>query len=72
MPYRHHIYARTRNEYLVNESHAGGYTTFYGAANPPATYGGVGGTTLDKARYSYVVPATFKEDIVSKARVLRQ
>ena len=24
---------------------------FYGAANPPATYGGVGGTTKDKARY---------------------
>lgn len=24
--------------------------TYYGAANPPASYGGVGGTTRDKAR----------------------
>jgi hypothetical protein len=42
------------------------FTTFYGAANPPATYGGVGGTTKDKARYSFSVPAGWAEDVVSK------
>ena len=40
--------------------------TFYGAANPPATYGGVGGTTKDKARYSFSVPSSWVEDTVSK------
>lgn len=50
-------------------SHSDEYITFYGAANPPATYGGVGGTTRDKARYSFVVPSGFKEDAVSKVRV---
>ena len=38
---------------------------FYGAANPPATYGGVGGTTKDKARYgarSYPAPALASDD----------
>jgi len=41
-------------------------STFYGAANPPATYGGVGGTTPDKARYSFSVPSGWTEDAVSK------
>jgi hypothetical protein len=40
--------------------------TFYGAANPPATYGGVGGTTADRARYAFSVPSSWKEDVVSK------
>lgn len=45
----------------------GDVTTFYGAANPPATYGGVGGTTLDKARYTFQYPSDlFKELSVSK------
>lgn len=40
--------------------------TFYGAANPPATYGGVGGTTPDVAKYSFQVPETWKEEAVGK------
>mmetsp|Transcript_2389 Transcript_2389/g.3997 ORF Transcript_2389/g.3997 Transcript_2389/m.3997 type:complete len:255 (-) Transcript_2389:320-1084(-) len=41
--------------------------TFYGAANPPASYGGIGGTAPDKARYTFQYPADeFKELAVSK------
>jgi len=40
--------------------------TYYGAANPPASYGGIGGTTRDKARYSFLRPADWKEEAVSK------
>eukprot|EP00241_Pyramimonas_parkeae_P010576 CAMPEP_0114252362 /NCGR_PEP_ID=MMETSP0058-20121206/15791_1 /TAXON_ID=36894 /ORGANISM="Pyramimonas parkeae, CCMP726" /LENGTH=224 /DNA_ID=CAMNT_0001366281 /DNA_START=146 /DNA_END=820 /DNA_ORIENTATION=+ len=39
---------------------------YYGAANPPATYGGIGGTTKDKARYSFVHPESWQEDAISK------
>lgn len=43
------------------------YVRFYGAAAPPATYGGVGGTTAALARYSFELPVgAFKEDAVSK------
>jgi len=39
--------------YLVSCSitEEGDIITFYGAANPPASYGGIGGTAPDKARY---------------------
>mmetsp|Transcript_12364 Transcript_12364/g.25981 ORF Transcript_12364/g.25981 Transcript_12364/m.25981 type:complete len:265 (-) Transcript_12364:127-921(-) len=41
--------------------------TFYGAANPPATYGGIGGTAPEMARYTFQYPAgMFKELGVSK------
>lgn len=43
------------------------FQRFYGAANPPATYGGVGGTTREKAAYGYDVnQATWKEVAVGK------
>ena len=42
------------------------YSTFYGAAEPPATYGKVGGTTPNRAKYSYEVPSTWKEEATSK------
>ena len=42
------------------------YPTFYGAAEPPATYGKVGGTTPNRAKYSYEVPSTWKEEPTSK------
>lgn len=42
------------------------FKIYYGAANPPATYGGVGGTTKDKARYSFVHPESWTEDAISK------
>ena len=42
------------------------YYTFYGAAEPPATYGKVGGTTPNRAKYSYEVPSTWKEEPTSK------
>ena len=42
------------------------FSTFYGAANPPATYGGLGGTTPDKAKYSYDVPSNWKEEAPTK------
>ena len=42
------------------------YSTFYGAAEPPATYGKVGGTTPNRAKYSYEVPSTWKEAPTSK------
>lgn len=45
---------------------AADWATFYGAANPPATYGGTGGTTRKLARYSFAVPPSFTEDAVSK------
>ena len=41
-------------------------TTFYGAAKPPASYGGVGGTDKANARYSLFVPSTFTEIATSK------
>jgi len=41
------------------------YSTFYGAAEPPATYGKVGGTTPNRAKYSYEVPSTWKEEPTS-------
>jgi hypothetical protein len=40
--------------------------TFYGAANPPATYGTTGGTTKALAKYSYDVPSTWSEEATSK------
>ncbi|KAK3281124.1 hypothetical protein CYMTET_11072 [Cymbomonas tetramitiformis] len=40
--------------------------TYYGAADPPATYGGRGGTTRELARYSYLLPSSWKEDLVNK------
>lgn len=40
--------------------------TFYGAAQPPATYGGVGGCKREQARYSLVLPTSFTEVAVSK------
>lgn len=48
-------------------SNESAFTTFYGAANPPATYGALGGTSPDKAKYSYVVPSTWVEEATSKA-----
>lgn len=42
------------------------FTTFYGAAAPPATYGSLGGTSPDKAKYSYEVPSTWVEEATSK------
>mmetsp|Transcript_6656 Transcript_6656/g.16964 ORF Transcript_6656/g.16964 Transcript_6656/m.16964 type:complete len:271 (+) Transcript_6656:130-942(+) len=47
-------------------SNESAFTTFYGAANPPATYGALGGTSPDKAKYSYVVPSTWVEEATSK------
>ena len=44
----------------------GNVVQFYGAANPPATYGGVGGTTRQFARYGFLIPDTFTEEAVSK------
>jgi len=41
-------------------------TTFYGAANPPATPGKLGGTTKAKARYSFDYPETWVEEVISK------
>ena len=52
-----------------DDAAAGGpvtFSTFYGAANPPATYGALGGTTPDKAKYSYEVPSNWKEEAPSK------
>jgi len=51
------------------DASAGGqkkFVTFYGAASPPATYGYIGGTTKDKAKYSYDVPIDWKEEAPSK------
>ena len=42
------------------------FATFYGAASPPATYGYLGGTTPDKAKYSYDVPSDWVEEAPSK------
>jgi hypothetical protein len=42
--------------------------TFYGAAQPPATYGGVGGCRKEQARYSLSVPAAFTEQAVRHAQ----
>lgn len=42
--------------------------TFYGAAQPPATYGGVGGCRKEQARYSLSVPAAFTEQAVRGPR----
>ena len=42
------------------------FTTFYGAANPPATYGYLGGTTAAAAKYSYDVPPGWKEEAPTK------
>jgi hypothetical protein len=42
------------------------YVTFYGAAEPPATYGKVGGTTENRAKYSFSVPSDWKEEATSK------
>jgi hypothetical protein len=39
---------------------------FYGAANPPATYGSIGGTTKALAKYAYEVPSTWVEEATSK------
>lgn len=40
--------------------------TFYGAANPPATPGKLGGTIKSKARYTFNVPAGWTEEVISK------
>jgi hypothetical protein len=40
--------------------------TFYGAANPPATYGTTGGTTKSLAKYSYDVPSSWVEEATTK------
>lgn len=42
------------------------FITFYGAASPPATYGSLGGTVKDKAKYSFDVPSTWVEEATSK------
>ena len=42
------------------------FSTFYGAAAPPATYGTLGGTTKDKAKYSYEIPSNWTEEAPSK------
>jgi hypothetical protein len=42
------------------------WRVFYGAADPPATYGYLGGTTKDKAKYSYDVPSDWVEEAPSK------
>ena len=42
------------------------FDTFYGAAEPPGTYGKVGGTTKNRAKYSYEVPTAWKEEATSK------
>lgn len=44
----------------------GELVTFYGAANPPATPGKLGGTTKSKARYTFDVPAGWTEEVISK------
>ena len=42
------------------------FSTFYGAASPPATYGTLGGTSKDKAKYSYDVPNNWTEEAPTK------
>jgi len=42
------------------------WSTFYGAANPPATYGSLGGTTKAAAKYSYDVASSWKEEPTTK------
>jgi hypothetical protein len=42
------------------------WDVFYGAANPPATYGTIGGTTKALAKYSYDVASTWVEEATSK------
>jgi len=39
---------------------------FWGAANPPATYGGTARTTKEFARYSFVYPPEWKEQAINK------
>jgi len=39
---------------------------FWGAANPPATYGGTASTTKEFARYSFLYPEEWKEQIINK------
>lgn len=39
---------------------------FWGAANPPATYGGTARTTKQFARYSFVYPPEWKEQAINK------
>ena len=39
---------------------------FWGAANPPATYGGTARTTKEFARYSFVYPPDWKEQAINK------
>ena len=40
--------------------------TFWGAANPPATYGGTSRTAPDEARYSFLYPAGWTEEFPNK------
>ena len=40
--------------------------TFWGAANPPATYGGTSRTAPDQARYSFLYPAGWTEEFPNK------
>ena len=47
------------------------FSTFYGAASPPATYGYLGGTTPDKAKYSYEKPSNWVEEAPTKAGLAR-
>ncbi|KAK3272786.1 hypothetical protein CYMTET_18933 [Cymbomonas tetramitiformis] len=39
---------------------------FYGAANPPATPNKVGGTTKQFARYSFLYPTAWTEEVITK------
>mmetsp|Transcript_8254 Transcript_8254/g.27451 ORF Transcript_8254/g.27451 Transcript_8254/m.27451 type:complete len:248 (-) Transcript_8254:903-1646(-) len=52
---------------LAPTARADGLKDFYGAANPPATYGGVGGTTKELAKYTFQIPASWKEAAVTKS-----
>ena len=42
------------------------WDTFYGAADPPATYGALGGTKKSLAKYSYDVASSWVEEATSK------
>jgi len=44
----------------------GTWDTFYGAADPPATYGALGGTKKSLAKYSYDVASSWVEEATSK------
>ena len=54
----------TNNVALADEEEE--LTIFWGAANPPATYGGTARTKKEFARYSFIYPSDWKEQPVNK------